>query len=282
MKVSVVIPTYYRPDDLSELFDSLLRQTAKPFEAIVVDDTPADVIKVVCKEYKVKFETINTELVYTRNPRERSAAVARNVGVEKAKGDIILFLDSDVILYLDFIEKILDVFKENAHAVGVQGWIINRRKGKFYYFLQTFYKTFFLSHHTKNGCKFYESPTVLAKTINCEWLSGANMAVKRHVFSEFRFDENLTGYSYMEDILFSHSIFKKYPDSLFITPYAKCIHKVSEKGRIESKALEEHKRMCRKYVLTKLFGSKGLLIYHWQNIGLSIFGVLRALKHIKL
>jgi glycosyltransferase involved in cell wall biosynthesis len=55
MKASVIIPTYYRREDLAELFDSLLRQTVKPFEVIVVDDTPTDEIAVLCDIFKVQF-----------------------------------------------------------------------------------------------------------------------------------------------------------------------------------------------------------------------------------
>jgi len=283
MQVSVVIPTYYRPDDLTQLLDSLLKQTVKPFEVIVVDDnTPTDIIRAVCEKYRTKFERINTELIYIRNPRKRSAAVARNVGVEKAKGDIALFLDSDVILYPDFIEKILDVFNLYSQAIGVEGWIINLRKGKFYYPLQVYNKIFHHFHYTKNTCKLFEYPIEPQKIISCEWLSGGVTAFKHSIFGEFQFDEKLTEYSFMEDDLFSHSIFQKYPGSLFMTPYAKCIHKTSLEGRTQSKKLHaHHKNICRKYVLTTLFGSRGLFIYYRQTMGSLIFDLVRKIWNVK-
>ena len=278
----MVIPTYYRPEDLTELFRSLLKQTVKPFEVIIVDDTPTDMIKAVCEKYRTKFKRINTELIYIRNPRKRSAAVARNVGAEKARGDIILFFDSDVILYVNYVEKIVEVFQQNAQAIGVQGRITNFRKGKFYYLFQVYNKIFLFGHNTKNTCKLFDYPVRLEKIISCEWLSGSNTAVKRSILGEFQFDENLTKYSYMEDDLFSHSIFQKYPNSLFMTPYAKCIHKVSQEGRIQNKKkLKVHKDACRKYVLPMLFGSRGLFIYYWQTIGLLIFDLIRKIWRIK-
>ncbi len=210
-EISVIIPTYYRPVDLSELFESILRQTINPVEVFVVDDTPNDSIKIVCEGYESKFEKIKTDLKYIRNPRERGITVARNVGVENAIGDIILFLDSDTILYQEYIEKILEVFKYNSNALGVQGWIIQKRKynNSIYYLIQLFSKIFYSYHHSKNSCKYSEYPFILTKIINCEWLSGSNMAYKKDVFNEFRFDENITKYSAMEDVLFSHSIFQK-------------------------------------------------------------------------
>jgi glycosyltransferase involved in cell wall biosynthesis len=268
MQVSVVIPTYYRPDDLTELFRSLLKQIVKPFEVIIIDDTPTDTIKAVCEKYRTKFKRINIELVYVRNPRKRSAAVAKNVGAEKARGDIILFFDSDVILYANYVKKIVEVFKQNFQAIGVQGWITNLGKGKLYYPFQVYNKIFHLIHNTKNTCKLFEYPLEPQKIISCEWLSGANMAFKRSIFGEFQFDEKLTGHSYMDDDLFSHSIFQKYPGSLFMTPYAKCVHKTSLEGRIQSQKLDtHHKNMCRKYALTTLFGSRGLFIYYRRARG---------------
>ena len=271
-KTSVIIPTYYRQDDLSELFDSILMQTINPNEVIVVDDTPNDTIKILCEEYKSKFEKINMDIKYLRNPRERSAAIARNVGIENASGDIILLLDSDMILYQEYIEKILEVFNDKSNALGVQGWIINLPEYNkiMYIFIKLFAKIFYLNYDTKNSCNFMEYPVILSKIINCEWLSGSNMAYKNNVFNEFRFDENLIKYSLGEDKLLSHSIFQKYPNSLFITPYAKIIHKVSESGRMENEELIKHSNRCTKYVLKKLFGFKGLLIYHRQRIGRSI------------
>ncbi|MBA7663198.1 hypothetical protein ES703_71237 [subsurface metagenome] len=278
MEISVIIPTYYRHVDLSELFESILKQTINPFEVIIVDDTPKDTIKIVCERYESKFEKINTECKFIRNPRERSAAIARNVGVENSSGDIILFLDSDVILYPDFIEKILEVFKDNPDTIGVQGWTIPYREyNKFiYYSYQVFAKIFSLHHDSINRCKFYETPVLLTKVINCVFLSSSNMALKKNILNEYRFDENLKEYSYMEDKLLSHSIYKKYPNSLFRTPHAKIIHKYSEAGRMEDKDLYEHKNRCRKYVLRKLFGTKGLLLYNWQTIGISIMRIFKT------
>lgn len=276
-KISVIIPTYYRQIDLSELFDSILRQTIDPIEVIVVDDTPNDSIKTICEVYMSKFEKINTDIKYIRNPRERGITIARNVGVENASGNIILFLDSDVILYPEYIEKILDVFNHDSNALGVQGWIIQKieyNKIK-YYLAQLFLKIFYLDHRSKNSCKFIEYPIILSKIINCEWLTGSNMAYKKIVFSEFGFDENITKYALMEDKLFSHSIFQKYPNSLFITPEAKLIHNYSKEGRMKDKELVEHKLRCRKYVLKKLYGFKGLLIYYRMYVGLLIMKELK-------
>ncbi|MEM3566639.1 MAG: glycosyltransferase family A protein [Candidatus Bathyarchaeia archaeon] len=121
MEVSVIIPTYYRPKDLIDLFESLLRQTVKPLEVIVVDDTSTDVIESVCESYYNRFKKFDIKPAYVRNYKEPSLTIARNIGVSIAKGDVILFLDNDVVLHTDYIEKVLEVFNNNPNALGVQG-----------------------------------------------------------------------------------------------------------------------------------------------------------------
>ncbi|MEM4474551.1 MAG: glycosyltransferase [Candidatus Bathyarchaeia archaeon] len=277
MSVSVIIPTYYRRKELAELLNSLLRQTYKPSEIIIVDDTPTYEIANLCEEFSMKLAKEKIELIYCKNPKKKSSSIARNVGVEKSSGDILLFLDSDVVLFQDYIENIMHVFNKYPNALAVQGWIVNLRRGKFYYLRQVFYKIFFMSHHAQNRCRLFEYPSVLTEISECQALHGSNFAVKRNVFNEIRFDEKLLGTAYMEDLLFSYTLFRKHPHSLFITPYAKCIHKISEAGREKGDKAEKHKSACRLYVLTKLFGFKGKLLYIWQNVGHTILKFFKRL-----
>ncbi len=283
MRVSVIIPTYNRSNDLAELFESLLKQSYKPIEIIIVDDTPNDSVKKLCEEYKHKLDEQGINLVYLRNPRERSAAIARNIGIEKARGDILLFLDSDVVLFSNYIEELVRVFKEKPNALCVQGYIvnINIRKDKLN-FLRDLFNRIFHSYYRypKDSCKLFEYPSSLSKIIECEWLSGANFACRREVFNELKFDENLKGYSFMEDVLFSHKLYRKYPGRLFITPYAKCIHKASPKDYEDKEMLEKHKHRCRKYVLKELFGFRGIVLYYWQNLGIIILKLIGLFKKL--
>jgi len=180
---------------------------------------------------------------------------------------------------------------EKADAIGVAGYITNIQAKRSA--LRDFFSFVFRTHYRYpvNRCRLLEYPAVLTRIIECEWLNGGTSAYRKEIFREFKFDENLKGYSYMEDVLFSHSIFKKYPGSLFMTPHARCIHKVSPKNYEDNRALEEHKRRCRKYVLVRLYGMKGLyvlvrlygmkglLLYYWQNIGLTLINLTKKLKN---
>ena len=86
-KISVVIPTYNRADLISETLDSVLAQTYRDFEVIVVDDgSTDDTIKLLSK-YGQDIRIIGQE--------NQGAGSARNTGIREAKGEFIAFLDSD-------------------------------------------------------------------------------------------------------------------------------------------------------------------------------------------
>lgn len=105
MKYSVIIPVYNRPDEADELLQSLCRQTITDFEVVVVEDGSAIKCKDVCDKYADKLD------IHYYEKENGGPGPARNYGVERAKGDYVLILDSDCVLpdgYLSAIEKELD------------------------------------------------------------------------------------------------------------------------------------------------------------------------------
>ncbi|MGC9107965.1 MAG: hypothetical protein ACP5IE_07260 [Infirmifilum sp.] len=65
----------------------------------------------------------------------------------------------------------------------------------------------------------------------------------------------------MADVLLSYKIFRDHLKGLYITPLAKCIHEEGPKD-IYGSNLDKHRNDCCKYILAKLLGFKGLLLYH--------------------
>lgn len=105
MKYSVIIPVYNRPDEADELLQSLCRQTITDFEVVVVEDGSAIKCKDVCDKYADKLD------IHYYEKENGGPGPARNYGVERAKGDYVLILDSDCVLpdgYLSAIDKELD------------------------------------------------------------------------------------------------------------------------------------------------------------------------------
>jgi glycosyltransferase involved in cell wall biosynthesis len=87
MLVSVVIPTYNRARTIKRAVDSVLAQSWKPIEIIVVDDGSTDETAQLLEDYRDKIRVIHQE--------NRGASAARNTGIKASNGEIISFLDSD-------------------------------------------------------------------------------------------------------------------------------------------------------------------------------------------
>ena len=125
--MSVVIPAYNTRQTIAETIDSVLAQTYKQYEIIVVDDgSPDDVVDVVTKGYGAKVALI-------RQPNAGLAG-ARNTGIRAAKGDLVAFLDSDDTWLPEFLETqvaLADAHPEaNVFYSNCYFWEDGRRKGQ--------------------------------------------------------------------------------------------------------------------------------------------------------
>ncbi|MEM2144522.1 MAG: glycosyltransferase family 2 protein [Candidatus Jordarchaeaceae archaeon] len=231
MKISIIIPTRNRPKSLERLLLSILVQKTLPDEIIVVDDSDdlktkrlIDRLGKFSVEKKVKIRYFRRKRNAT--PNRVSISHARNVGSKKAKGDIVCFLDDDIVLRGNYLREIMYVFEKYPSALGVQGFIINE---SYSHFWNSVRKVFYYWHAEPNRCRVLPSGKTThacapAEIIPCEWLVGGITAYKKEVFKEFSFNEKLLGYSLGEDKEFSYRVYRKYPRSLFLTPFAQAYH----------------------------------------------------------
>ena len=113
MRYSIIVPVFNRPDEVDELLESLTRQTEKDFEVIIVEDGSTKDCKSVCEGYA---NTLDLHYFYKDNS---GPGQSRNYGAERAHGEYLIVLDSDVVLpegYLSEVEKELQ--REPADAFG--------------------------------------------------------------------------------------------------------------------------------------------------------------------
>jgi len=125
MAISVIIPTYNRKSELEQLLASLARQTLPPgsFEVIVVDDGSDDGTRDWLNEHKPGFGFSFSWFAQER----RGPGAARNLGMDKAAGDVFVFTDTDCIPQPDWLEQLIKPFASGkVGAVGGRE-IINAR-----------------------------------------------------------------------------------------------------------------------------------------------------------
>ncbi len=106
--ISVIVPVYNVEKYLRDCLDSIVNQTYKNLEIILVNDGSKDSSGAICDEYKNKDKRI--QVVHKENGGLSSA---RNVGLDIAKGEYISFLDSDDYIHKEFIKKLYSLCVEN-------------------------------------------------------------------------------------------------------------------------------------------------------------------------
>lgn len=99
--ISVILPVYNVEKYLRECLDCILRQTYQDFEVLLIDDGSADSSGQICDEYAAKDKRF--VVIHRKNAGVSSA---RNLGMQKAKGEYIAFIDSDDMISDDYLEKL--------------------------------------------------------------------------------------------------------------------------------------------------------------------------------
>ena len=105
MKYSFIIPVYNRPDEVDELLESMCTQTLKDFEVVIVEDGSS----IPCKEVVDRYAD-RLNIRYYSKPNS-GPGQTRNYGVERASGEYVLILDSDVVLPNGYLQAVDDELK---------------------------------------------------------------------------------------------------------------------------------------------------------------------------
>ncbi|GAI81295.1 unnamed protein product, partial [marine sediment metagenome] len=246
---SVIIPTKNRPQALVECLDSVSNQTLLPDEIIVVDASDTEELNsgiVVRVNENVKTICLHTAIAGLTHQK--------NVGVKACSGDIVFFLDDDIVLEKDFIKEIVSVFDDDHERKigGVCGQIISPRKRRSYSprslliaaieAVDKAIAIIFLLRKKGNGTfrasGFPNYPYNVDELKRVEFLSGGLTAWRKEIFDDFKFDENLKGSSYNEDVDFSYRVSRQYIN--MYNPYARSIHKDSPLARGNSNEIQKY------------------------------------------
>ncbi len=104
-RFSVIIPVYNRPDEVAELLESLVAQTCRDFEVIIVEDGSTVPCDSIVDRYKDRLD-----ITYIAKQNE-GRSIARNHGIEASQGEYLIFFDSDCVIppkYFEVLSQALD------------------------------------------------------------------------------------------------------------------------------------------------------------------------------
>ncbi len=118
LEASVIIPTHNRRELLEYCILHILNQTIEEYEVLLIDDASTD----NTAELISKLSTLNSKLKCIRLKKQRGPYVARNIGIEKARGEIIIFIDSDVLVHPRFVEDHIRIQKKQNKII-LQGMV---------------------------------------------------------------------------------------------------------------------------------------------------------------
>ena len=107
MKFSIIIPVFNRPDEVDELLASLCQQTVKDFEVLIIEDGSVKPCKDVCDKYA------NILDLHYYAKENSGPGQSRNYGAERANGEYVIILDSDVVLPASYLQAVEDELKQN-------------------------------------------------------------------------------------------------------------------------------------------------------------------------
>lgn len=122
--ISIVIPIYNVEKYLRNCIETVINQTYKNIEIILIDDESPDNCGKICDEYKKKDSRII--VIHQKNG---GLSDARNKGINKSKGEYITFIDSDDYITFDYIETLYNTISKNNADIAIGGHYIKYEKG---------------------------------------------------------------------------------------------------------------------------------------------------------
>jgi GT2 family glycosyltransferase len=251
-RISVVVCTLNREEELEEFLGTLRRQTFQDYELLIVSNRKLD---------------IKGARSFVQNGR--GLPNARNRVLDEVRGDIVIFFDDDVLLAKHYLEEIVDMFEENPGIGGMTGRITNSvdpdiKRGILSMIANAYGRIFGISGFFAN---LPGTGKVLPTGFTCsnfnsewgsevEWLSGCNMCYSREALkSNGRFDEGLIGNAYYEDTDFSYRVFRR-GYRLLYNPRARLKHMVTPTSRVSLAKLKYNQIINQKRFFERNVGGR--------------------------
>lgn len=119
--VTVIIPVYNEEKDIEECLESIQKQTYAPIETVIVDDGSTDRTLELAKRYRN---------VHILKQKHQGPGAARNLGAKKARGEILVLIDADMVLFPNYVEKLTKPIRENTTLGTIESIQYNKHDTK--------------------------------------------------------------------------------------------------------------------------------------------------------
>lgn len=171
-KISIIVPIYNVEKYLSQCIDSILSQTYKNLEIILIDDGTKDSSGMICDDYAKKDNRI--KVIHQKN---MGLSGARNTGLKNSTGDLITFVDSDDFIDNKMFETMLLSIKENDADIVECGTIFCDENGNY------------IKDNTLNEVKIYKNEYQIKELLMNEDITTTSWGklYKRKLFKNFEF-----------------------------------------------------------------------------------------------
>jgi len=178
-KITIIVPVYNTGEYISRCLDSILAQTFKHFECILIDDFSKDNSVEICETYAKKDDRV----IVLKNNENMGASLTRKKGLDYAKGEYVQFVDSDDYIETDMLEKMYE--KASAENLDIVFCDLIVRQGS---------ENIYINADINNKCKL-EIIKSVGIMINATTSSLCNKIIKKQIFNEVIFSNT----SYAED-----------------------------------------------------------------------------------
>lgn len=276
-KVSLIIPTYNRVDALERTLLYVCKSNDMPDEILIIDQTTE---VSTANRIKLLVNGINGTYIHLKEP---SLVHARNVGIQVASGDILVFMDDDVDVRTDTFANVRCLFNDPVVAMiagpndkntpahknsligvlfGKSSWQ-KRKKG-----------------HVSNAI-YGRLPEVCGNHTPTEWAMGYFFCVRRALVLKWglQFDEHFKYYSYAEDLDFTYGYYKHCLEDNLKCYYSKLVtvtHNASQEYRIPKRSNTFMVVLHRYYIANKHFGVKKCFFWcRLSNLGDFLYRFIR-------
>jgi len=282
VRISVIIPTKNRKEDLLTTLRSIIQQTHGPEEVIIIDQSEED-----CKEDILGlFKTARDkpDLTYVWDKSISGLTEARAKGFKESRGEVVFFIDDDITLEKDCIKNLVQTYQANPHLGGIGGvdtswkdkslfWLLvgslfscgpfALRKGGWFF-------TGWIPHYFHNR---------LTAPYPSRWLLGGLMSFRRQVVEDIGFDEQLAGHGFADgkDLTFRAS--ERY--SLALDPTVKCYHRGGTVALYNLKQDHEKRVSGEWYFFRKNIDNTPLntLFFIWRMFGSLLVALLESIHY---